>query len=176
MFEGCTALTSAPNLGGLSNLVNGESMFEGCTILTSAPNLSGLSSLENGESMFEGCTGLQLINMPSFAGATNLKNLFKDCASLKTTTVPTDVRQLPTSCDFTGMFSGCTSLIGGGGFKYDSNFIDGKYACVDYGGIYPGYLSCTDNSIYEALNISIDNTWCNNVNKSNIKKNKVQNR
>ena len=171
MFEGCSHLKTATiGFKGASSITNAKKMFKGCTALTSPPDLSVLTGLQNGESMFEGCTGLESAIMPTFTVASNLQTLFKDCTNLKSVKVNTDVRQIPAACNATNMFFGCNSLVGGGGFKYDPNFADGTYARVDYGGIYPGYFTCTDDSLLENLNIRIDSTWCNNVNKANIKK------
>ena len=86
MFEGCTALTAAPELPA-TNLTDKcyRDMFRGCTALTTAPKLP----------------------------ATNLKDwcysyMFYNCTSL--TTAPTlPARGLATQC-YRGMFGECTSL------------------------------------------------------------------
>lgn len=41
----------------------------------------------------------------------------------------------------TGMFSGCTSLVGGAGTAYDANHTDGEYARIDNPPNAPGYFT-----------------------------------
>ena len=41
----------------------------------------------------------------------------------------------------TGMFSGCTKLIGGAVTKYNSSYVDKTYARIDGGTIRPGYFT-----------------------------------
>ena len=65
MFEGCTGLTSAPELPATT--LAGRcyrSMFYGCTGLTSAPELPATTLGRNSYiRMFEGCTNLSLIKV-----------------------------------------------------------------------------------------------------------------
>ena len=51
------------------------------------------------------------------------------------------------------MFMDCTSLVGGAGTVYDSNFIHEHYAHVDEGRDYPGYLTSV-SSLGVTTNIS----------------------
>ena len=65
LFNGCTVLTSAPELPAKELADNCYySMFHGCTSLTSAPELKA-TTLENEcyESMFKGCTKLSTVTM-----------------------------------------------------------------------------------------------------------------
>ena len=39
------------------------------------------------------------------------------------------------------MFSGCTSLVGGAGTRYDANHVDKTYARIDGGTSNPGYFT-----------------------------------
>ena len=43
--------------------------------------------------------------------------------------------------DSTNMFSGCTNLVGGAGTKYNSSYVDKKYARIDGGTSNPGYFT-----------------------------------
>ena len=65
MFSGCTSLTSAPGLPATKLASNCYySMFEGCTGLTSAPELLATRFARNCyRSMFYGCTNLSLIKV-----------------------------------------------------------------------------------------------------------------
>ena len=112
MFQGCTGLTSAPELPAtaLADYCY-RSMFQGCTGLTSAPELPA-TTLNTGcySSMFQGCTGLT--SVPELP-ATTLSNfcyrsMFNGCTGL------TSAPELPATtlagyC-YSSMFNGCTGL------------------------------------------------------------------
>ena len=139
MFDGCTGLTSAPELPAttLENYCY-QSMFEGCTGLTSAPELPATTLASNCyNTMFSDCTGLTIAPelpattlasrcyMRMFAGCTGLisapelpattlasycySSMFNGCTGL------TSAPELPattlnkTSC-YASMFNGCTDL------------------------------------------------------------------
>ena len=86
MFNGCTSLTTAPELPAttLANYCY-YSMFQGCTLLTTAPELPA-----------------------TMLGSTCYGNMFQDCTSLAT------APELPATALLSGcyesMFQGCTSL------------------------------------------------------------------
>ena len=138
LFEGCTALTQAPELPA-TELGPGcyTGMFSGCTRLTQAPALPAM--VAPGECyfyMFDGCTSLkQAPALPAtklevmcyasmFYGCTSLEKapelpadtladdcyeaMFYGCASLKEAPA-LPATQMTTYC-YSGMFSGCTSL------------------------------------------------------------------
>nr|MCR4852253.1 hypothetical protein [Prevotella sp.] len=69
------------------------------------------------ESMFSGCTSLQRIYF-KYGSWSNLNEENSD-----------------------NMFKDCVSLVGARGTKYNSNHIDGSYACYDMGIGRPGYFS-----------------------------------
>ena len=46
-----------------------------------------------------------------------------------------------TVTDSTSMFSGCASLVGGAGTKYNSSYVDKTYARIDGGTTNPGYFT-----------------------------------
>ena len=121
MFNGCTGLTTLPELH-VTTLGNYcyQNMFNGCTGLTSVPEdylpattLTPACYL----SMFEGCTNLTSVpNLP----ATTLQprcyyNMFKGCTKL--TTVPSNLLPATTMANaqeskgcYEGMFQNCTKL------------------------------------------------------------------
>ena len=113
MFEGCTSLTTAPELPAttLASYCY-DSMFKGCTSLTAAPKLPATVLAEHCYSnMFYGCTSLTAV--PSILPATTLVDycyqyMFRGCSSL------TSAPKLPatTLVDYCYeyMFQGCTSL------------------------------------------------------------------
>ena len=112
MFDGCTGLTSAPELPA-TTLANAcyQSMFQGCTGLTSAPELPATTiAIACYQSMFQGCTGLT--SAPELP-ATTIANacygyMFSGCTGL------TSAPELPATtlaiiC-YQYMFQGCTGL------------------------------------------------------------------
>jgi hypothetical protein len=138
MFQGCTALTTAPSLPSktLANscysymfadcmsLVNPPSlpaktlanncymnMFYGCTSLTSAPSLPAITLASSCYmTMFRGCTALA--TAPTLSATTLADDcyygMFQDCTAL--TIAPTlSATTLADSC-YCGMFQDCTAL------------------------------------------------------------------
>ena len=113
MFNGCTSLTTAPELPattlGDRTYFN---MFQGCTLLTTAPELPATTfDAYCYSSMFNGCTSLT--TAPSTLPATTLTNgcyssMFNGCTSL-TTAPELPATTLQTS-SYSFMFNGCTSL------------------------------------------------------------------
>lgn len=139
LFEGCTQLTSAPDLP-VTNLYeySYQSMFKGCTSLEKAPNLPattlkkrcynemfyGCISLKEApvllakemapsayRSMFRGCTSL--VTAPDLPATKTAEycyqNMFMGCKSLKNVPVELPAKIMTESC-YTNMFKGCTSL------------------------------------------------------------------
>ena len=112
MFEGCSVLTSAPKLPA-TTLALGcySSMFSDCTSLKSAPTLSATTlALSCYSSMFSNCTSLT--SAPTLSATTLAdycySEMFNGCTSL--TSAPTlSATTLANSC-YRGMFNGCTSL------------------------------------------------------------------
>ena len=112
LFEGCSVLTSAPELPATKLAESCYSnMFSGCTSLTSAPKLPA-TTLAVGcySNMFNGCTSLT--SAPTLPAET-LANycyigMFISCTSL--TSAPTlSATTLADYC-YSEMFNGCTNL------------------------------------------------------------------
>ena len=112
MFQGCTGLTSAPELPA-TTLANHcyFSMFQDCTGLTSAPELPA-TTLANHcyRSMFQDCTGLTSApELPATTLASHCyRSMFQGCTGL-TSAPELPATTLVLSC-YQGMFSGCTGL------------------------------------------------------------------
>ena len=112
MFSGCTSLKSAPKLSA-TTLASGcySSMFYDCKSLTSAPTLSATTLADDCYCyMFSNCTSLK--SAPTLSATTLAKScyngMFYGCTSLKS--APTlSATTLANSC-YSGMFNGCTSL------------------------------------------------------------------
>ena len=115
LFEGCTSLTTAPELPATT--VEGycyKNMFYGCTSLTTAPELPAKTlsdyCYDCYSYMFYGCTSLT--TAPALP-ATKLSNscyvdMFYGCTSL-TTAPALPATELESNC-YENMFYGCTSL------------------------------------------------------------------
>lgn len=112
LFEGCSVLTSAPELPATTLAESCYSvMFSGCTSLTSAPKLPATTlALGCYSSMFNGCTSLT--SAPTLP-ATTLADycytgMFIRCTSL--TSAPTlSATTLEEGC-YQSMFVGCSNL------------------------------------------------------------------
>ena len=112
MFNGCTSLTTAPELPATtlkSSCYSG--MFNGCTSLTTAPQLPATTLADYGySSMFSGCTSLT--TAPELPATTvsfhGYSYMFSDCTSL-TTAPELPATTLNENC-YSDMFNGCTNL------------------------------------------------------------------
>ena len=113
MFNGCTSLTTAPELPAetLADYCY-SSMFNGCTSLTTAPELP-VTTLKTGcyMNMFRGCTSLKTApELPAETLADYCYNwMFNGCTSL--TTAPELPATTLASYCYSNMFNGCTSLV-----------------------------------------------------------------
>ena len=114
MFQGCTSLTTAPDMSSVTSIEGCRNMFKGCTSLTTAPDLSNVTLIEyqSCDSMFQGCTSLTTV--PDLSSLTTVyssgcNNMFRGCTSL--TTAP-DLSSLTSvySSSCSNMFNGCTNL------------------------------------------------------------------
>ena len=112
MFEGCTSLTTAPELPATTLAYNCyDGMFSGCTSLTTAPELPATTLAESCYIfMFWDCTSLTTApELPATTLAEQCySGMFKGCTSLTQTPV-LPVTTLAEYC-YIGMFRGCTSL------------------------------------------------------------------
>ena len=112
LFEGCSVLTSAPELPATTLADNCyNAMFIGCTSLTSAPKLPATTlALGCYNSMFYDCKSLTSApKLPATTLALSCySSMFSNCTSLKS--APTlSATTLADYC-YSAMFSGCTSL------------------------------------------------------------------
>ena len=112
MFQGCTSLTTAPELPA-TTLAQGcyMQMFQSCTSLTTTPQLPATTLAGNCyNNMFQGCTSLTTapeLPATTLAGYCYI-SMFRDCTAL------TIAPELPATtlagyC-YNHMFNGCTSL------------------------------------------------------------------
>ena len=112
MFNGCTSLTTAPELPATTLAQSCYSdMFQGCISLTTAPELPATTLAQSCYSdMFQGC--ISLTTAPELPATTLAQScysgMFNGCTSL-TTAPELPATTLAYSC-YSGMFNGCTSL------------------------------------------------------------------
>lgn len=119
LFYNCTALKTPPELPATSITQHSyESMFEGCTSLTSAPQLSQVTSIGNGNNysctrMFYGCTSLITASIPSVTQGEGYcyKQMYYGCTSLTTAPdIPLTSWRSGYSNHCEAMFYGCINL------------------------------------------------------------------
>ena len=151
MFYGCKLLTSLDVTELItSKVTNMNAMFQSCSGLTSLDLTNFNTSLvTNMQNMFTGCTGLTELDLSSFDthNVTNMYYMFGGgslgsipCTNLVTVYVG-DEWSTDAVTSSSGMFQGCTSIVGGKGTTYDANHVDATYAHVDGGPSNPGYFT-----------------------------------
>ena len=113
MFDGCTGLTTAPELPATKLADSCYSyMFNGCTSLVNSPSVLPATTLVGNcyDSMFHGCKSL--VNAPTLPSMTLASGcygyMFNGCTSL--VTAPTLPATTLASWCYNNMFKGCTSL------------------------------------------------------------------
>ena len=112
MFQGCTNLTTAPELPATTLASNCYYyMFQGCTSLTTAPELPATTLASYCyQSMFSHCSSLTTTpELPATTLKTSCyQDMFNGCSSL-TTAPELPATTLEGTC-YAGMFSGCSKL------------------------------------------------------------------
>ncbi|MBO4803363.1 MAG: BspA family leucine-rich repeat surface protein [Muribaculaceae bacterium] len=149
MFSGCNSLTSLDlSSFNTSKVTRMDGMFQDCDSLTSL-DLSSFdtSQVTNMEYMFSYCRSLTSVDLSSFntSQVTNMEHMFNNCFSLRVIYVGSGWTTASV-IDSSGMFSYCTSLVGGQGTTYDASHVDSEYAHIDGGPNNPGYF--TDKNTY----------------------------
>ena len=121
-----------------------NTMFAGCSSLTTL-DLSGFdtSKVVDMSWMFSGCSSLTTLDLSGFdtSGAGTMYCMFNNCSSLKTIRASKLFSTAGLDEPQEGMFSGCSSLVGGEGTAYDSSFVDSSRARIDGGANAPGYFT-----------------------------------
>lgn len=144
-FRGMSNLTAVNGIQYLntSEVDHMAMLFYGCSALTSLDlsNFDTSKVLALGY-MFYGCSALTSLDLSSFKTpkVVDTSSMFGNCVDLETIYVGSgwDMSHLNSH---SGMFSGCTSLVGGAGTAYNSSYTNKTYARVDGGTSNPGYLT-----------------------------------
>ena len=143
MFSNCPNLRSIDfSSFDTKNVENMSGMFRESTSLAtldlSSFNTSNVTTMRQ---MCYGCSNLTSIDMSSFdtGKVTDMWLMFSQCVALKDIYAG-DGWSTVNVTNGSGMFGGCTSLVGGQGTAFDANHIDYTYAHIDGGTDNPGYL------------------------------------
>ena len=176
MFWSSQATTLDISNFDTSNVTSMGSMFHisQATILdVSGFNTSKVTDMYN---MFASSKAVTL-DLSSFdtSNVTNMGYMFNNANNLKTIYVSSKFN-IDTVTSSTNMFYGCTSLVGGSGTKYNSNYIDKTYARIDGGTSNPGYFTDIADKDIPAPNSFSTDSWKtiikavknNNISKYNV--------
>ena len=176
MFWSSQATTLDISNFDTSNVTSMGSMFHisQATILdVSGFNTSKVTNMYN---MFASSKAVTL-DLSSFdtSNVTNMGYMFNNANNLKTIYVSSKFN-IDTVTSSTNMFYGCTSLVGGSGTKYNSNYIDKTYARIDGGTSNPGYFTDIADKDIPAPNSFSTDSWKtiikavknNNISKYNV--------
>ena len=167
MFNGCEHLTTLDlSHFDTSNVKSMAFMFLGCHRLSNL-NLSSFdtSKVTSMEKMFVYCYALNTLDLSSFntSSVTNMKSMFYNCSNLKTVTVSSKWSTSAVT-DSEGMFSYCTSLVGGAGTTFSYSHTDASYAHIDGGPSNPGYFTGESEEFDLWINgVQVTNVNCNNL-------------
>ena len=126
-----------------SEVTNMAWMFSNCKYLTSIDvSQFNTAKVTNMSGMFSGCTGLTSLDVCNFntAKVTDMSQMFGNSYLLKTIYVDSGWSTVAVA-NSTGMFTNCTSLVGGKGTVYNSSHTDMDYAHIDGGTNNPGYFT-----------------------------------
>lgn len=145
MFAGAHASVLDVSSFNTSNVTNMRAMFS----TAKATEIKGLenfntSKVTNMYNMFA-YTQLETYDLSSFdtSSVTDMSYMFSTCENLKTIYVS---NKFSNNVSYgPGMFSGCTSLVGGAGTTYDETKVDKTYAIIDGGTSSPGYFTLKTN-------------------------------
>ena len=172
MFQSSQATTLDVSSFDTSKVTNMTNMFLGSQATTLDVSNFDTSNVTNMISMFSysKATTLDVSNFDT-SKVTNMSYMFYDFTNLKTIYVSNKFNTDKVT-DSTNMFSGCTNLVGGAGTKYNSSYVDKKYARIDGGTSNPGYFTDIADKPSEPNSFATDSwkTIINAVKNNNIGK------
>ena len=172
MFQSSQATTLDVSNFDTSKVTNMTNMFLGSQATTLDVSNFDTSNVTHMLGMFEGtkATTLDVSNFDT-SKVTNMSYMFYNFTNLKTIYVSNKFNTDKVT-DSTNMFSGCTNLVGGAGTKYNSSYVDKKYARIDGGTSNPGYFTDIADKPSEPNSFATDSwkTIINAVKNNNIGK------
>ncbi len=135
MFATCNKLISIDvSHFNTSNVKTMSAMFNACMALTEIDVTSfDTSKVGSMDDMFSVCTKLTSLDLSSFdtSSVTEMSSMFESAIALQTISVTKAFVTTAPDLSSTGMFEGCTNLIGGAGTPYNSSYVDATYARID---------------------------------------------
>ncbi|MBO7433567.1 MAG: BspA family leucine-rich repeat surface protein, partial [Salinivirgaceae bacterium] len=147
MFDGCNKLETLDlSHFNTANVTKMDAMFSSCQNLTTLDisnfNTANVTSMD---AMFSSCQNLTTLDISNFntQNVEKMRTMFVGCGSLKTIYVSNEwtTNKVGNGYD-SGMFYGCTSLVGGKGTTYNSSYTNKTYARIDDpDNSAPGYLT-----------------------------------
>lgn len=143
-FNDCGLLSSISGLEKLdtSKLTNITSMFCNCSMLKSVTGLEewNTSNLIRAGGAFQNCSRLTSLDLTNWdiSSLSISVSMFNGCNNLISILADSDWATIQTS---SGMFYGCSKLVGGNGTAYDSSHTDASYARIDGLNGQPGYFT-----------------------------------
>ena len=139
MFRGSNPDTLDLSNFDTSKVTDMTEMFSHNSSIISFPiNFGSFATVMSGMFQYSSRTALDLSNFNT-SNVTDMKYMFQYCSSLETIYVG-DLWSMGAVTTSKSMFSGCTSLVGGKGTKYNSSYDDKTYARIDKDGA-PGYFT-----------------------------------
>ena len=172
MFGGSKATTLDVSNFDTSKVTYMSGMFSNSKATTLDVSNFNTSNVTDMDSMFyySQATTLDLSNFDT-SKVTNMSYMFYNFTNLKTIYVSNKFNTDKVT-DSTNMFSGCTNLVGGAGTKYNSSYVDKKYARIDGGTSNPGYFTDIADKPSEPNSFATDSwkTIINAVKNNNIGK------
>ena len=158
MFSNSKATTLDVSNFNTSNVTNMSGMFYHSQATTLDVSSFDTSKATNMSYMF-GYSKAATLDVSSFdtSKVTNMKNMFQGSSNLKTIYVSNKFNTDKVTYS-TNMFSGCTNLVGGAGTKYNSSYVDKKYARIDGGTSNPGYFTDVADKVEEPESFATD-SW-----------------
>lgn len=136
MFSGCTLLGNLDlSTFNTANVTTMEQMFSNCPALATV-NVLGFNTeqVTNMNSMFNGCSSLTELDLTSFShsgsGTVSRGGMFQNCTNLVSIYV---IDMGVTSNTGSGIFSGCTSIVGESGITYNSSLTGSSMMNYDTG-------------------------------------------
>ena len=172
MFYKSQATTLDLSSFDTSNVTLMDFMFAYSQATTLDVSKLNTSIVKNMSHMFidSQATTLDLSNFDT-SKVINMSYMFYDFTNLKTIYVSNKFNTDKVTSS-TNMFSGCTNLVGGAGTKYNSSYVDKKYARIDGGTSNPGYFT----DITDVPNSFSTDSWKtiikavknNNISKYNV--------
>jgi len=172
MFGGSKATTLDVSNFDTSKVTYMNGMFSNSQATTLDVSNFDTSNVTDMSNMFDGskATTLDVSNFDT-SKVTNMSYMFYNFTNLKTIYVSNKFNTDKVT-DSTNMFSGCTNLVGGAGTKYNSSYVDKKYARIDGGTSNPGYFTDIADKPSEPNSFATDSwkTIINAVKNNNIGK------